>query len=298
MVGAKGNHIFRREERRRESGFSRAGRADPAGAPRRIPPPPPAGTLKQLLIIMLLLMAGIEANPGPRKLPQWPCGVCTQDAPHTCIQCIDCLTWTHFSCAQLDPNNLPHTWTCKDCTAQASAPTDSAMRILQFNCNGLRGKLDEITHYMKTKNCRVAALQETFLTAQSNLKCDPDFTLIRKDRMKNKGGGVAFLVQHSLQYRNLDCTVSDEHTEAQGIAIKGDEEVHLYNVYIPPVSSCSSGLRPQLDELFDSRHASIMGDFNAHHSTWRSALAEDTRGQLLADTLDSKTCVMCCPQRR
>ena len=145
---------------------------------------------------------------------------------------------------------------------------------------------------MKTKNCRVAALQETFLTAKSNLKCDPDFTLIRKDRMKNKGGGVAFLVHHSLQYRNLDCTVSDKHTEAQGIAIKGDEEVHLYNVYILPVSSCSSGFRPQLDELFDSRHAIIMGEFNAHHSTWRSALAEDTRGQLLADTLDSKTCVV------
>ena len=210
------------EERRWESGFSSAGRADQAGAPRRIPPPPPAATLKQLLIIMLPLMAGIEANLGPRKLPQWPCGVCTQDAPHTCIQCIDCLTWTHFACAQLNPNNLPHTWTCKD---------------------------------MKTKNCHVAALQETFLTAKSNLKCDPDFTLIRKDRMKNKGGGVAFLVHYSLQYRNLDCTVSDEHTEAQGIAIKEDEEVHLYNVYIPPVSSCSSGFRPQLDELFDSRHA-------------------------------------------
>ena len=61
------------EERREENpGFSRAGRADPAGAPRRIPPPPQAGTLQQLLIIMLLLMAAIEANPGPRKLPQWP----------------------------------------------------------------------------------------------------------------------------------------------------------------------------------------------------------------------------------
>ena len=35
-----------------------------------------------------------------------------------------------------------------------------------------------------------------------------------------------------------------------------------------------------------------MGDFNAHHSTWRSALAEGTRGQQLADTLDSKTCVV------
>ena len=214
------------------------------------------------------------------------------DAPHTCIQCIDCLTWTHFACAQLDPNNFPHTWTCKDCTAQATAPTKSAMRILQFNCNGIQGKLDEITHYMKTKNCRVAVLQETFLTAKSNLKCDPDFTLIRKDRMKKKGGGVAFLVHHSLQYRHLDCTVSDEHTEAQGIAIKGDKEVHLYNVYIPPVSGCSRGFRPQLDELFDSRHAIIMGDFKAHHSTWRSALAEDTTGQLLADTLDSNTCVV------
>ena len=35
-----------------------------------------------------------------------------------------------------------------------------------------------------------------------------------------------------------------------------------------------------------------MEDFNAHHSTWCSALAENTRGQLLADTLDSKTCVV------
>ena len=35
-----------------------------------------------------------------------------------------------------------------------------------------------------------------------------------------------------------------------------------------------------------------MRDVNAHRSTWRSALVEDTRGQLLADTLDSKTCVV------
>ena len=87
-------------------------------------------------------------------------------------------------------------------------------------------------------------------------------------------------------------SLTNTPTEAQGIAIKGDDEVHLYNVYIPPVSSCSSGFRPQLDELFNSRHAIIMGDFNAHHSTWRSALAEDTRSQLLAYTLDSKTCVV------
>ena len=148
MVGAKGNHIFRREQKRIQ--VFESGACWPSGRSPTHPTPTPAGTLKQLLIIMLLLMAGIEANRGPRKLPQWPCGVCTQDAPHTCIQCIDCLSWTHFACAQLDPNNLPHTWTCKDCTAQASAPTDSAMRILQFNYNGIRGKLDEITHYMKT----------------------------------------------------------------------------------------------------------------------------------------------------
>ena len=74
-------------------------------------------------------------------------------------------------------------------------------------------------------------------------------------------------------------------------ASKNSQSTKIYTG-CDPVNSCSSGFRPELDELFDSQHAIIMGDFNAHHSTWRSALAQDTKSQLLADTLDSKTCVV------
>jgi exonuclease III len=63
------------------------------------------------------------------------------------------------------------------------------LKILQFNCNSLTRKIDEIIFYMNSNNINIAAIQETRLSAKSNLYRRGNYTIIRADRDKNSGGG-------------------------------------------------------------------------------------------------------------
>ena len=54
----------------------------------------------------------------------------------------------------------------------------------------------------------------------------------------------------------------------------------ITNVYIPPASSCTGGYNPSLDHLMMTTDTFILGDFNAHHSSWYSS-STDSRGTML-----------------
>ena len=64
------------------------------------------------------------------------------------------------------------------------------LKILQLNCNGIKGKIDEILSWMEENKVKIAALQETKLTEKSKMPNTGDYTLVRKDREINSGGGV------------------------------------------------------------------------------------------------------------
>ena len=59
-------------------------------------------------------------------------------------------------------------------------------------------------HYLEKNEIDVAVIQETKLTSKSKLKDTPNYTLVRKDRGKNKGGGVATLVHSSIPFKVID----------------------------------------------------------------------------------------------
>ena len=62
-------------------------------------------------------------------------------------------------------------------------------------------------------------------------------------------------------------------------------ELIISNIYIPPVSSCTTGYQPSLDHLMTTKDTLLLGDFNAHHSLWHSR-SNDTRGRKLADEIN------------
>ncbi|XP_065358671.1 uncharacterized protein LOC135952586 [Calliphora vicina] len=164
--------------------------------------------------------------------------------------------------------------------------------ILQFNCNGLQGKISEITRFMRQHNIVVAAVQETKLTSNSSLQSCNGYNVLRKDRTRGNGGGIAFIIHNTVQYRalSLDLNSRDQYLEVQGIAVRsGDTELELYNVYIPPVASCPTGYHPDIRTLLDGDTRLVLGDFNAHHQLWHSSLGEDQRGASLAEQIDEST---------
>ena len=65
---------------------------------------------------------------------------------------------------------------------------------MQFNCTGIKGKITEIINYMEENKIKIAALQETKLMPNQKDPNTANFTLVREDRDRSKGGGLAFLV--------------------------------------------------------------------------------------------------------
>lgn len=61
----------------------------------------------------------------------------------------------------------------------------AAIRIMQFNCNSIGNKIDEIFRYMENKDILLAAIQETKLTTRSKLTSNGRFSIARHNRGTN-----------------------------------------------------------------------------------------------------------------
>ena len=147
---------------------------------------------------------------------------------------------------------------------------------------------------MDKNNIKVAAVQETKLTSKSKHPKAKNYTFLRKDRGRDKGGGLAFLVHEDINFHEEDIPPSlanDPHLETLTINIPGkDGDLKIRNIYIPPQSSCQPGYVPPIDKIFDNLegNAMILGDVNAHHELWHSEANTDARGNQLADTIADK----------
>ncbi|MCP3662402.1 MAG: hypothetical protein GY696_07890, partial [Gammaproteobacteria bacterium] len=168
------------------------------------------------------------------------------------------------------------------------------MNILQYNINGISGKLDELLHYMNKNDIMIAALQETKLTSKSNTKKTPGYTMLRKDRGSDKGGGLAFLIHESINFQtvpNPPRLNNDPHIETDTINIPGKgNSLTIRNVYIPPQSSCVGQYTPAIEDLLDDlpETSLIIGDLNAHHTSWYTEGNEDSRGRHIINIIEGK----------
>ena len=164
-------------------------------------------------------------------------------------------------------------------------PKNYDLKILQLNCNGIRNKSTELNLWLKENDIKIAAIQETKLTNKSKPPNFPNYTLIRKDRERDTGGGLAFLVHETIPFEPLPDVQLDKFTEY--LAIKVDN-IKIVNIYIPPASSCDIGFSPNLDMLFTDNSTIIMGDFNAHDPLWFSPI-QDSRGTLVSDEIGASS---------
>ena len=152
---------------------------------------------------------------------------------------------------------------------------------MQFNCNGIKNKQTELAKWLDDENILIAALQETKLTSSSPDISIPNFSMVRKDRGRNKGGGLAFLIHDTVQYTVMADSTVDPHLEH--LAIKVNNLV-IVNVYIPPASSCAAGYTPSLLNILPQSDALILGDMNAHDPLWFSSI-QDPRGERFAEEI-------------
>ena len=146
---------------------------------------------------------------------------------------------------------------------------------------------------MYNNNILVGAIQETKLSEKSKALTTNNYTLVRQDRGTDKGGGLAFLVHNDINFYSNPTPanlINDPHIETQTITIPGkDFNLQIRNTYIPPTASCSALYSPNIDALFEDLNETsiLIGDVNAHHSSWFSEDEDDARGRALVDAIDA-----------
>jgi hypothetical protein len=170
--------------------------------------------------------------------------------------------------------------------------------FLQFNVNGIKNSLTELNNFLHENQIKVACLQETRLSAKVKTPAFPGYAVLRKDRQVGNGGGIAILVHHSISYSPLDTSDisrGDGVMELQGItATINGIPLNIFNVYLPPSSSCPPLYKPSLNPLlnFSDADSIIMGDMNAHHEDWYAS-STCARGEAFSEDIDSSLfCVL------
>jgi hypothetical protein len=171
---------------------------------------------------------------------------------------------------------------------------DPNLNFLQLNVNGIKNSSSELSDFLVKHSIKIACLQETKLSARSIEPKFPEFSIVRLDRAIGGGGGLAFIIHDSVNYTKIDCSIltnADPSLELQAIQITvNGSYLDIFNVYLPPVSSCPAGHRPDFPSLlaFSNNDALLFGDFNAHHAAWFSPRDPvDPRGEHLAATIDA-----------
>ena len=181
-----------------------------------------------------------------------------------------------FSNSETDPNNLGF--------------DIDAFKVGSVNINSIlcQSRLSQIETIIKKNNFACFAIQETKLTDKVKTPPTPGYNFVRKDRGRNKGGGLAFLIHETVNF-NIKTAIlpNDPHIEELTVIIPGQtNSITIRNVYIPPTTSCTQNYNPPVNKIFQDldQCSMVLGDFNAHHELWFSP-TNDLRGESIADAL-------------
>ena len=167
-----------------------------------------------------------------------------------------------------------------------STPTPTnCLRLVQWNANGISGRINELLTFLHSNNVNIAAIQETKLTNMTKPHKTPGWAAVRLDSHKNNGGGLLMLMKDTIPFVGNTTALpqsADHHLEQQGISITmpNRQRLHNHNVYIPPRSSRSAGHNASIAQLVSNNEMSrIVGDINAQNFSWHANTNEDERGE-------------------
>ena len=251
---------------------------------------------------------------------QYFCPVCGEDAGNWTVQCTACSEWVHTwkssqkrDCADIGRVNLgrwvrPREWVCATCRLKAQRAVNAAttyglrdhaapagaryLHILQLNCNGILGKVDELAAYFHAGGYHVICLQETKLAG------DPPkfagYASFHVNRAgQERGGGLLTLVMEHLVAIEVPMPMTGEVEQlVVRISLPDKSELTVANVYIPPEGPRVQ--RVSIQHLLNlGDRVVIVGDVNAHNPLWEEdCAATRARGNDLGDEIDASNFVV------
>ena len=147
---------------------------------------------------------------------------------------------------------------------QSRANGQQALRIVQWNAEGVRLKKTELQHFLKLKAIDVCCIQETHLSS-SHLFFIRGYEVFRQDRAKRPKGGLLTLVRNNIPAAEIQRSgQADLDTEYLGVKlVLAGTPVSVFIIYSPPDKQI------QLHNIkVEPQSWIITGDFNSHSPSW------------------------------
>lgn len=155
------------------------------------------------------------------------------------------------------------------------------LNIIQWNSQSLRPKLISLEHILYHEKIHIAALSETWMESESELKVS-GYNIFRKDRYDSYGG-VAILVHKSVKASLYRVGTINTGIEIVMVKIHNCEHIkYIASVYCAPTVNTTQTDWEQLFNIMDNK-CMILGDFNGHHTDWSHKI--DSRGSQIYDAL-------------
>ena len=165
--------------------------------------------------------------------------------------------------------------------------------ILQWNCDYLETKIDELESLVGREKVNVLMIQETKLGVADRTPNLLGFTAVRRDRKgsgayRSRGGGLIMYIRNDLFFwpQNLGNLKGSVEAQAIRVPMTRTRSLVLVNLYVPP---CRDGERRQLQEMEEVLRSlphgpDVLwgGDLNAHHPECDQEVEEDARGGILS----------------
>lgn len=154
------------------------------------------------------------------------------------------------------------------------------LNIIQWNCQSLIPKLNDLDSYLHNEKIHICFLSETWLKCDNHINL-AGYSVFRRDRADGYGG-LAILVHQSINCILKNLPRHNDNIDLLCLEVLNNNKLqHIIGVYSP--SNVIVSVR-DYQELFSqySEKTLIVGDFNAHHTAW--SYTTDTRGRLLSDT--------------
>lgn len=145
------------------------------------------------------------------------------------------------------------------------------LRILQWNCNGIRPKAERLKELLSREQIDIAVIQETHLKPRHSFSLGQEYVIHRKDRTSHKGGVMTIFSTRIASFYTMHIR-PPEGVEGQSwiLRLSGMGVIVLHNWYLPPgrVKSRTTPFTLQAVQPHMRKSAFLLGDFNCKSPWW------------------------------
>eukprot|EP00664_Eupelagonemidae_sp_cell27_P004130 gene4130-6134_t len=183
---------------------------------------------------------------------------------------------------------------------KSAGPPARVLRVLQFNCCGLRARFNKLLLLIEQTKPHVVFLQETKLAGNADTPRVPGYDALRADSGRESAdnntprGGLLTLLAEGLWWHPTRRAASplhpdDKGTEVQDLTVRphGSPPERLLNLYVPGAKDdIAWGDGGAFTPAALPTEACVFADLNGHHRAWdknftASACGSDPRGRAM-----------------